>query len=84
LGRSDKLFADFPELLCQGVTLGQFARLLLIAVSKVFACHSLQLRAQPYIASSCCSLKKKQQKTSFFFRKVEFRRNGNMMKTLNK
>lgn len=36
----------------------QFARLLHVAVSKVLSCHSLELRAQSYIASSRSSLKK--------------------------
>lgn len=53
--RLDQLFAELPELL------RQFARLLLIAVSKVFACDSLQLMAEPYIAGGCCSLEMKPQ-----------------------
>lgn len=59
--RLDQLFAELPELLRQDVALRQFARLLLIAVSKVFACDSLQLMAEPYIAGGCCSLEMKPQ-----------------------
>jgi len=53
----DQLLAEVPELLCQFVALSQFGRLLLIAVSKVFSCHSPQLWVQSYVTSSCCSLK---------------------------
>ena len=55
--RLDQLLAEVPELLCQLLTSRQFARLLHVAVSKVFSCHSLELWVQSSITSSCGSLK---------------------------
>jgi hypothetical protein len=56
--RLDQLLAEVPEPLRQLLAPRHFARLLHVAVSKVLSCHSLELRAQSYVASSCSSLKK--------------------------
>ena len=72
LRRLDQLLAKVPELLCQLVTLCQFARLLLVAVSKVFSCHSPQLWVQSYVTSSCCSLKNESLKVSVFCKIISY------------